>query len=70
MGIKTTQNFTQIWNLLRKMQKICEQKSYRQKKCANLEFVRFYTSNLYKFLANNFFYVHFFPIISTDLKSA
>ncbi len=37
------------------MQKICQQKSYRQKKCAKLEFVLFYTTNLYKFLANNFF---------------
>jgi hypothetical protein len=32
-----------------------KQKSYRQKKCAKLEFVLFYTTNLYKFLANNFF---------------
>ncbi len=35
-----------------------------------MEFVLFYTTNLYKFLANNFFYVHFFQIFSTDLKSA
>ncbi len=33
-------------------------KSYRQKKCAK------------KVLTNNFFWDHFFPIISTDLKSA
>ncbi len=70
MGIKTTQNFTLILNQLRKMQKICKQKSYRQKKCAKLEFGLFYTTNLYKFLANKFFYVHFFQIISTDFKSA
>jgi hypothetical protein len=70
MGIKATQNFTLIWNLLRKMQKICQQKRYRQKKCAKLEFVLFYTTNLNKFLANNFFCVHFFQIISTDLESA
>ncbi len=70
MGIKTTQNFTLIWNLLRKMQKNCKQKSYSQKKCVKFEFVLFYTTNLYKFLANNFFQVHFFQIISTDLKSA
>ncbi len=55
MGIKTTQNCTLIWNLLRKMQKISQQNSYRQKKCAKLGFVLFYTTNLYKFLANNFF---------------
>jgi hypothetical protein len=30
----------------------------------------FHTTNLQTFLANNFFWVHFFPIISTDLKSA
>ncbi len=55
------------------MQKICQQKSYRQKKCAKVEFVQYtllYTTNLYMFLANNFFYVDFFQIISTDLKSA
>ncbi len=55
MGIKTTQNCTLIWNLLRKLQKISYQKSYRQKKCAKLEFVPFYTTNLYRFFANNFF---------------
>jgi hypothetical protein len=33
MGIKTTQNFTLIRKLLRKMQTICYQKSYRQKNC-------------------------------------
>ncbi len=55
MGIKTTQNIRLIWNLLRKMQKISSQKSCRQKKCAKLEFVLFYTTNLYKFLGNNFF---------------
>ncbi len=37
------------------MQKIRQQKSYRQKKCAKLEYGLFYTTNLYKFLANNFF---------------
>jgi hypothetical protein len=50
MGIKTVQNFTLIWNLLRKMQK-----NLLTKKCAKLEFVLFYTTKLYKFLANNFF---------------
>jgi hypothetical protein len=33
MGIKTTQNFTLISNLLRKMRSICLQKAYRQNKC-------------------------------------
>jgi hypothetical protein len=41
--------------MLRKMQNFSQQKSYRQKKCAKLEIVLFYTTNLYKFLANNFF---------------
>ncbi len=41
--------------MLRKMQKISLQKSYGQKKCAKLEFVLFYTTNLYRFLENNFF---------------
>jgi hypothetical protein len=45
-------------------------KRYRQKSGAKLEFVFFYTINLQKFLTNNFFNVHFFPIISTNLKSA
>ncbi len=33
-------------------------------------FVLFYTTNLQKFLAKNFFWAHFFPINYTDLKSA
>ena len=45
-------------------------KSYKQKKGAKMEHALFYTSNLQKFFANNFFCVHFFPIISMDLKSA
>jgi hypothetical protein len=46
----------------RKLQKICEQKSYRQNKCPKFEFVLFYTTNLQKFLENNFFFVHFFQL--------
>jgi hypothetical protein len=46
MGIQKTQNFTLISKLLRKMQKKFQQKSYRQKKCAKLEFVLFSTNNL------------------------
>ncbi len=38
-------------------------------KCAKLEFVIFLTTNFQKYLAKNFFWVHFFPNISTDLKS-
>ncbi len=64
------QKFTLISKLLRKMQKIHKQKSYRQKKGAKLGTFLFYTTNLQKFLPNNFFWVHFFKIISTDLKSA
>jgi hypothetical protein len=45
-------------------------KKYRQKKGAKLEIFLFYTTNFQKFLANNFFWVHFFSIIYTDLKSA
>ncbi len=45
-------------------------KNLKAKKCTKLEFVFFYTTNLQKFLAKNFFCVHFFPIISMDLKSA
>jgi hypothetical protein len=37
-------------------------KSYRQNKFAKLEIVLFYTNNQQKFLANNFFCVHFFQL--------
>jgi hypothetical protein len=62
MAIKTMQNFTLISKLLRKMLKICYRKSYRQKKGAKLGIFLFYTTNLQKFLANNFFWVHFFQL--------
>ncbi len=52
------QNFTLISKLLRKM----------RNKFATLDWN--YTTNLQMFLANKFFWVHFFPIISVDLKSA
>ncbi len=39
-------------------------------KCAKLDFVLFYTTNLQMFLTIKFFWVHFFSIISVDLKSA
>ncbi len=56
MGIKTKQIFTLISKLLRKMWKICLQKSYSQNKCEKSEEVLlFYTTKLQKFLANNFF---------------
>jgi len=35
-----------------------------------MEYALFYTTNLQKFFESNFFCVHFFPIRSTDLKSA
>ncbi len=66
MGIKTLQNFTLISKLLRKMLKIHKQKSYRQEKGEKLGIFLFYTTNLQKFLANNFFWV--LSIISTNLK--
>ncbi len=64
------QNNSKFYADLESVEKNATTKSYRQKKCAKVEFVLFYTTNLYKFLANNFFYVHFFQIFSTDLKSA
>ena len=60
MGIKTTQNFTLISKLLRKMWKTCLQKSYSQNKCEKSEVLLFYTTKLQKCLANNFFWVDFF----------
>ncbi len=45
-------------------------KGYSQKKCEKSEVLLFYTTNLQKCLANNFFWVDLFSIISTDLKSA
>jgi hypothetical protein len=57
MSIKSTQNFTPVLNLLRK---ICQLKSYRQKKPAKLEFVLFYTTNLQKFLKITFLGCTFF----------
>jgi hypothetical protein len=44
-------------------------KSCRQKKFRNSELALFSITNLLKFSVNNFFPVHLFPIISTDLKS-
>jgi hypothetical protein len=58
-GIKTAQNITLLSKLWRKMQNICSQKSYKQKKGAKWESFLFYTTNMQKFLANNFFWVHF-----------
>jgi len=70
MCSRTTQNFTLISKLLRKMGKISLQKSYSQNKCEKSEVLLFYTTKSQKCLANNFFWVDFFSIISTDLKSA
>jgi hypothetical protein len=67
MGIKTTLNFVLISKLLGKMRINCSQERYRQNNCAKLEFVG---TNLQNFLTNNFFWVHFFPVISMDLESA
>jgi hypothetical protein len=38
--------------------------------CEKSEVLLFYTTHLQKCFANNFFWIDFFPIISTDLKSA
>ncbi len=67
MGIKTTQNFTLISKLLRKMWNLLTKS--KSQNSVKFEFLLFYISNLQKYLANNFFCVYFFPIISTDLKS-
>jgi hypothetical protein len=56
-----------VSNLLRKMRKICQQKSYRQKMWAKLEIVLFYTTNFEKFLASHFFCVN---LKKNYLKSA
>ncbi len=45
-------------------------KKLQQKKGVKLEYALFCSTNLQKFFENNFFCVHFFPIMSTDLKSA
>jgi hypothetical protein len=61
LGIKTTQNFTLIFNL-RKNAKMSLTKKLQAKKVTKLEFSLFYITNLKKFLANNFFRVHFFQL--------
>ncbi len=66
MGIYTTQNITLIWKLLTNAKNLLTKK-FQAKKCSKLEFVFFYITNLQMFLANNFFWMHFFPIIYTDL---
>jgi hypothetical protein len=67
MVIKNAQNFTLISNLLRNLQK---GKTQKHQQYAKLEFVFFSTTNLQQFWAINFFWLHFFPFISTDFKSA
>jgi hypothetical protein len=42
-------------------------KSLRQNKCAKFQFVLLVTCNLQRFLANIFFWVNFFPIISVSV---
>jgi hypothetical protein len=48
-----------VLKLLRKWEKIANKK-LQAKKCAKLKFFLSYTSNLHRFLANSFFWVHFF----------
>jgi hypothetical protein len=69
MGIKKVQKFTLISKLLRKNAKNSLTKKLQAKKGCKLEIFLFYTTNLQKFLTNKFFGVHFFSIISTDLKN-
>jgi hypothetical protein len=69
MSIKTMQNFTLIFKLLRKVQKIHKQKSYRQKRVQNWGF----SSSILliaKVFGKYLFLGALFSIISTDLKSA
>jgi hypothetical protein len=71
MGIKPTQNFTLISKLLRKMPKKLLTKKLWAKKVRKVGVCHLqYKTNLQTFLANNFFCVHIFPIISKDSKSA
>ncbi len=42
-------------------------KKLQAQNCRNLKIVPFSITNLLKFSVNNFFHVHLFPIISTDL---
>jgi hypothetical protein len=62
MGVGTAQNFAMIWNLFRKMQKNLLTKNYRQKKCAKLEFVPFYTTTCTNFRQINFSRYTFFNL--------
>ncbi len=61
MGIKTMQNFALNSKLLRKMRKFYNKKVI-SKKGAKWESFLFYTTNLRKFFASNFFWVHFFQL--------
>ncbi len=60
-----------VWKqsrILRWFRKLPKTKKLYAKKCGKLELALFYITNLQKFLANNFFWVHFSLSISTDSK--
>jgi hypothetical protein len=59
MGIKTKQNFTLILKLEKNVKNLLTKK-VQPKKCEKSEVLLFYTTNLQKCLANNFFWVDFF----------
>ncbi len=59
---------TILWNTYFKILSRFLRIGIAKKKCVKSEFLLFYTTNLQKCWAKNFFWVDFFPIISTDLK--
>ena len=69
-GYKNNSDFYADFKTVEENAKNLLTKSYKQKKGAKLVFALFYITNLPMFWANNFFWVHFFPITSTDLKLA
>ncbi len=69
-GYQNNAKFYADFKTAEKNVKTLQTKKLWTKKCEKSEFLLFYTTNLQKYLANNFYWVDFFPIISTDLKSA
>ncbi len=64
------QNNSEFYSDFESVEKNAKNLLTKKLQAKEVKFVLFYTTNLYKFLPNNLFYVHFFQIISTDLKSA
>jgi hypothetical protein len=69
MGIKTLRILRWFLICWEKCEKLANKKVIGKKSLQNVEFILFYTTNLQKFLANDFLGA-LFLIISTDLKSA